>query len=264
MTTGSYSNPIIVDGEDARDGTCAGRRCHNLPAFDLSILRPRQQESYCLPDLFHPARYGIRSRRTSRKALGRQRSPSSPTKARPNGISTKAMTLEGISRNKTIKSARRKLAPYRSISELPHCSCTEYEGCAASCQNRAMCYDCNETNCRIGPRCTNRLARKVEARCKVLPAGDKGLGLFADEPIRRNQLVAQYTGEVITMSECRERYCSIYSSRQVSPRTPHWIERKLTTPNATGALRNVPGYGSCLRRDQHRRQGPFFKSQLRP
>ncbi|XWW94469.1 hypothetical protein V2A60_008768 [Cordyceps javanica] len=79
-----------------------------------------------------------------------------------------------------------------------------------------MCYDCDETYCRIGPRCcTNRLATKIEARCKVLPAGDRGAGLFADEAIRPNRFVAQYTGEVIPVEECLERYCSIYSGRQV-------------------------------------------------
>ncbi len=212
-TTGSYSDPIMIDCEEACDGTSAGRRCHNPAAFDSSILRARPRKP-------------IESRRSSRRAPGEQRSPSSPTKARRGGISAKATTFEELLRNKMTQSARqlarRELARRRLFSDTPRCSCTEDEGCAESCQNRAMCYDCDENNCGIGPRCTNRLANKVEARCKVLRAGDRGAGLFADEPIQRDQFVAQYTGEVITMKECRERYCSIYSDRQVSP-SPHRI-----------------------------------------
>lgn len=132
------------------------------------------------------------------------------------------MPFEELLRNMRTRSTRRKRAPSRSLSTKPCCSCTEDEGCAELCQNRAMCYGCDETNCLVGPRCTNRLANQVEARCQVLPAGGKGFGLFADETIHQSQLVAQYTGEVITMDECRERYCSIYSDRQVSP-SPHRI-----------------------------------------
>jgi hypothetical protein len=40
------------------------------------------------------------------------------------------------------------------------------------------------------------------SRCKVLPTGGKGFGLFAGEAIDLERFVAQYMGGVITMSEC--------------------------------------------------------------
>ncbi|PMB63417.1 Histone-lysine N-methyltransferase ASH1L [Beauveria bassiana] len=66
------------------------------------------------------------------------------------------------------------------------------------------------------PRCTDRLATKIGARCKVLRADDREFGLFTDEPIHHSQFVAQYTGEVIPMIEYRERYRSRYNGRQTT------------------------------------------------
>lgn len=222
MATGSRSNPILIDCGEARVGARAGRCYHNpLPSSEPHTLRARQKRPrYCLRDLFSPKKYGI-CQGVPREELRWQCSRSIAAKARCNGISAQPRSFEELSRSKTTKLTRRKLTPSRSYSAKPCCSCTEDEGCTELCQNRAMCYSCDEDNCRVGPGCTNRPAYKVEARCKVLSAGGKGFGLFADERIQQSQLVAQYTGEVITMEECRERYCSVYSERsQVGSRPP--------------------------------------------
>lgn len=205
MTTGSHATPILIDCNEAYA---------NRPQ-----RKHRKEAVYRLGDLFDCEKYGI-GRPKPKGPLRQAHSRSSPPKVRRDGTCAKPTPFKEVSRNRITKLAGRKLARSLLFDEAACCSCTDDEGCAESCQNREMCYGCDKTNCRIGPRCTNRVANKVEARCKVLQAGDRGFGLFADEAIRRNQFVAQYTGEVITMSECRERYSSIYSGRQVSP-SPH-------------------------------------------
>lgn len=129
-------------------------------------------------------------------------------------------SFKDISRNTISEQARRELKAPLSLPAASYCICREDDGCAESCHNREMAYDCDETNCRIGGHCTNRLTTQDQPKCSVLQAGDKGYGLFADEPIRQGRVVAQYTGKVITMSEVRDRYESKYSDLEVSLHLP--------------------------------------------
>ncbi|KAI1771653.1 SET domain-containing protein [Hypoxylon cercidicola] len=96
------------------------------------------------------------------------------------------------------------------------CVCTAEDGCGESCQNRIMLYECDEHNCNVGPGlCQNRAFAKLQERTKaggkyrvgveVIKTDDRGYGIRANRCFEPNQIIMEYTGEIITEEECDRR-----------------------------------------------------------
>ena len=107
------------------------------------------------------------------------------------------------------------------------CICIEEDGCGDRCLNRFMLYECDDSNCNIGPEyCTNRAFAELKRRCKkggkynigveVMKTIDRGYGVRANRTFEPNQIIVEYTGEIITQDECDHRMNSRYKDAEVS------------------------------------------------
>lgn len=114
-----------------------------------------------------------------------------------------------------------------------YCLCTYEEGCGESCQNHIMYYECDDSNCRIGPeRCTNRAFAKLEQRSngnqydygvEVMETEDRGYGVRAMRTFDPNQMIVEYVGEIITREECERRMENEYKDNKVSTFAPFFV-----------------------------------------
>ena len=90
-----------------------------------------------------------------------------------------------------------------------------------------MFYECDESNCNIGvEHCTNRSFEHLRQRCKaggkynigveVIKTADRGYGVRSNRTFEPNQIIVEYTGEIITQDECDNRMRNMYSDNEVS------------------------------------------------
>ncbi|KAL7621208.1 hypothetical protein AAE478_008525 [Parahypoxylon ruwenzoriense] len=105
------------------------------------------------------------------------------------------------------------------------CVCTPEDGCGESCQNRIMLYECDHTNCNVGPNlCQNRAFARLQERIKeggkyrigveVIKTQDRGYGIRSNRSFEANQIIMEYTGEIITEEECDRRMNEKYMDNQ--------------------------------------------------
>ena len=89
-----------------------------------------------------------------------------------------------------------------------------------------MLYECDENNCSLGPElCTNRAFAGLKQRQKkggkynvgveVLKTADRGYGIRANRTFAPNQIIVEYTGEIITQDECESRMRGRYKNAEV-------------------------------------------------
>ena len=107
------------------------------------------------------------------------------------------------------------------------CDCTPGSGCDEQCYNRFMLYECDDNNCLIGKDwCTNRSFADLKERLKaggkynvgveVVKTVDRGYGIRANRSFAPNQIIVEYTGEIITKEECDSRMRGRYKDAEVS------------------------------------------------
>lgn len=106
------------------------------------------------------------------------------------------------------------------------CVCKPEDGCGEDCQNRIMLYECDETNCNVGRAlCQNRAFQDLQERTKkggryrvgveVVKTGDRGYGVRSNRCFEANQIIMEYTGEIITEEECERRMNEVYKDNEV-------------------------------------------------
>lgn len=142
------------------------------------------------------------------------------------------------------------------------CNCDIKTGCGSNCLNRAVYYECNKNNCALGERnCGNRPFYELQQRLKLdtpfsrgveliqvstqmfnLSCGDsltgvqtkdRGYGLRANRSFAPNQIVVEYSGEIITPEECERRIKYEYAKNSV------WVP---SIYNNTIRIFTDPGY----------------------
>lgn len=107
------------------------------------------------------------------------------------------------------------------------CGCKPETGCDEQCYNRFMLYECDDNNCNLGKDfCTNRSFADLKERLKaggkynvgveVLKTADRGYGIRANRSFAPNQIIVEYTGEIITKEECDSRMHGRYKDAEVS------------------------------------------------
>ncbi|KAI0862897.1 hypothetical protein F4860DRAFT_102469 [Xylaria cubensis] len=105
------------------------------------------------------------------------------------------------------------------------CVCTPEDGCGETCQNRIMLYECDTTNCNVGEKlCQNRAFARLQERTRaggkfrvgveVIKTSDRGYGIRANRCFQANQIIMEYTGEIITEDECDRRMNEKYKDNQ--------------------------------------------------
>lgn len=113
------------------------------------------------------------------------------------------------------------------FEEVSRCMCTEETKCDENCQNRFMFYECDEKNCNLRDRfCGNRsfhdlqmrkeVGGKYRAGVEVIKTDDRGYGVRSNRTFNPNQVIVEYTGEIITQYECERRMRTIYKDNEVS------------------------------------------------
>lgn len=107
------------------------------------------------------------------------------------------------------------------------CVCKPDDGCTEDCQNRIMLYECDDTNCNVGKEhCHNRAFQNLQERTKkggrfrvgveVVKTSDRGHGVRSNRCFEPNQIIMEYTGEIITEAECERRMNDKYKDNEVS------------------------------------------------
>ncbi|KXH69442.1 SET domain-containing protein [Colletotrichum salicis] len=105
------------------------------------------------------------------------------------------------------------------------CVCKPEDGCSEDCQNRIMLYECDDKNCNVGrENCTNRAFADLQERkagggkyrvgVEVIKTSDRGYGIRANRCFAPNQIVMEYTGEIITDEECNNRMETKYKDNK--------------------------------------------------
>ncbi|KAK4452796.1 hypothetical protein QBC34DRAFT_16377 [Podospora aff. communis PSN243] len=105
------------------------------------------------------------------------------------------------------------------------CVCKPEDGCAEDCQNRIMLYECDDTNCNVGKaHCQNRAFQTLQERTKrggryrvgveVYKTADRGYGVRSNRCFEPNQIIMEYTGEIITEEECERRMNEVYKDNE--------------------------------------------------
>jgi histone-lysine N-methyltransferase ASH1L len=106
------------------------------------------------------------------------------------------------------------------------CVCSKLNGCDESCQNRIMLYECDDGNCSASREyCTNRAFTDLQVRrskggkyrigVEVIKTADRGYGVRSNRCFDANQIIVEYTGEIITEDECDRRMNEVYKDNEV-------------------------------------------------
>ncbi|KAG6002399.1 hypothetical protein E4U21_003130 [Claviceps maximensis] len=114
-------------------------------------------------------------------------------------------------------------APY--LHDLSKCVCKPEDGCGDNCQNRIMLYECDTGNCNVGKAlCTNRSFADLATRrakggkyrigVEVIKTSDRGYGVRSNRCFEPNQIIMEYTGEIITEVECERRMNEEYKNNE--------------------------------------------------
>jgi len=91
-----------------------------------------------------------------------------------------------------------------------------------------MLYECDEMNCNVGRQhCTNRAFTELAERkglggryrigVEVFKTDDRGYGVRSNRCFEPNQIITEYTGEIITEEECDRRMNEKYKNNAVGP-----------------------------------------------
>lgn len=111
--------------------------------------------------------------------------------------------------------------------EHSSCMCRPETGCDHNCMNRCMFYECDERNCNLAAeQCGNRQFEDLRQRVKkggkynvgveVIKTADRGYGVRSNRTFEPNQIIVEYTGEIITQEECERRMKTMYKDNEVS------------------------------------------------
>ncbi|KAG6016768.1 hypothetical protein E4U43_003134 [Claviceps pusilla] len=111
------------------------------------------------------------------------------------------------------------------LHDLSKCVCKPEDGCGDNCQNRIMLYECDNGNCNVGKAlCTNRSFADLASRrakggkyrigVEVIKTSDRGYGVRSNRCFQPNQIIMEYTGEIITEVECERRMNEEYKNNE--------------------------------------------------
>ena len=89
-----------------------------------------------------------------------------------------------------------------------------------------MLYECDDGNCSAGrEHCTNRAFADLQVRrskggkyrigVEVIKTADRGYGVRSNRCFDANQIIVEYTGEIITEDECDRRMNEVYKDNKV-------------------------------------------------
>jgi hypothetical protein len=93
------------------------------------------------------------------------------------------------------------------------CDCKEGENCGSGCINRSLFIECDPQLCKCNEKCSNQRFQRYDKKSKQLKvfwSGSKGYGLKTIKPIKKDELIIEYTGEVMSLKACNKRLETVY------------------------------------------------------
>lgn len=110
--------------------------------------------------------------------------------------------------------------------EYSACLCIPETGCDSDCMNRYMYYECDSKNCNLtAEQCGNRAFDDLRKRSKkggkynigveVIKTANRGYGVRSNRCFEPNQIIVEYSGEVINQDECDRRMKKEYKKNEV-------------------------------------------------
>jgi hypothetical protein len=105
---------------------------------------------------------------------------------------------------KEVGNSGKKKSIYNKLSERG-------TGCKEDCLNRVSFQECSSRTCVFGKdvegQCSNRAIQRRENAMTIplLAMGGKGWGLFADQDIMAGTFIAEYVGDILDETACKER-----------------------------------------------------------
>ncbi|ETN46014.1 uncharacterized protein HMPREF1541_00197 [Cyphellophora europaea CBS 101466] len=116
---------------------------------------------------------------------------------------------------------------WRVIKDMEYsaCICTPETGCDQDCMNRYMYYECDSKNCNLtAEQCGNRAFDDLRKRVKkggkynigveVIKTDTRGYGVRSNRTFDPNQVIVEYSGEVINQDECDRRMRKEYKNNE--------------------------------------------------
>ncbi|KAG5939066.1 hypothetical protein E4U59_003360 [Claviceps monticola] len=130
-----------------------------------------------------------------------------------------------MTKNRFIGDSRDYWRKVPHLHDLSKCVCKPEDGCGDNCQNRIMLYECDKGNCNVGEAlCTNRSFADLASRrakggkyrigVEVIKTSDRGYGVRSNRCFQPNQIIMEYTGEIITEVECERRMKQEYKNNE--------------------------------------------------
>ncbi|KAG6265118.1 hypothetical protein E4U48_006071 [Claviceps purpurea] len=130
-----------------------------------------------------------------------------------------------MTKNRFIGDSRDYWRKVPHLHDLSKCVCKPEDGCGDNCQNRIMLYECDKGNCNVGEAlCTNRSFADLASRrakggkyrigVEVIKTSDRGYGVRSNRCFQPNQIIMEYTGEIITEVECERRMRQEYKNNE--------------------------------------------------
>lgn len=105
-----------------------------------------------------------------------------------------------------------------SADEEQSCNCKKpsdasEKGCLSDCLNRLMYVECSPNLCPCGNQCANQRMQKHEwsPGLQRFETPNRGWGIRTTEPIKQNEFILEYIGEVVNDQEFRFRMAERYN-----------------------------------------------------
>jgi len=151
-----------------------------------------------------------------------------------------------INKNRFVGDAKDEWKTVKLAASL----CTCKGECGEDCWNRVTGAECDNHNCSVGEGCTNRDFSQLSARMaraskydkkslayiynagvEVVKTSDRGFGVRACREFQPNEIITEYTGEIITQNEGYRRVKEEYAGKSV--RLPIYPSLFLAKTNLT-------------------------------
>jgi hypothetical protein len=117
-----------------------------------------------------------------------------------------------IQSNEIHYSARKLMNQPEDIVTECHC----VESCDINCINRLSRVECHKS-CRLGKKCFNQnFCKMIYPAMFIFKTEKRGLGIKADEPIKRGSFITEYVGEVISVREFEKRHRTKFGKGKTS------------------------------------------------
>lgn len=102
--------------------------------------------------------------------------------------------------------------PFQPV-DSPKCDCKPAGECGDDCLNRLVFTECDPETCPCAEKCQyTKIQMQITAPVECFKTRNKGWGVKTNHLIKEGTFILEYTGEVVYLSEFKERMATIYKN----------------------------------------------------